>query len=191
MSEFTGAPYVVATDCCTHAIEIVFRLKGISDVVFPCRTYLSIPMMCHKINVKYTLIDKEWSGEYQFENTNIWDSALRLQPSMYRAGHIQCLSFGNGKPLNAKRGGCILLDNYKEYKKLKMMAYDGRDLSIDPWQNQKSFELGFHYNMSIEHAIQCRKLLQDYIANNDFAVKTKTYPDCKNIHIKNSFDKPK
>ena len=26
LATFTGAPYVVTTDCCTHAIELCFRL---------------------------------------------------------------------------------------------------------------------------------------------------------------------
>ena len=29
LAEFTGAPYVVATDCCTHAIELCLRLNKV------------------------------------------------------------------------------------------------------------------------------------------------------------------
>ena len=183
IADFTGSPYVVATDCCTHAIEIAFILKQVKHVRFPCRTYLSIPMMCKKIKVDYNLTNEVWKGQYQFEDTNIWDSALTLQPNMYKKGQIQCLSFGNDKPLNAKRGGCILLDNYNDYMKLKMMAYDGRDLSITPWQDQKQFNIGYHYNMSIEHSIKCRDMLKEYIAQGNFASKIKKYPDCRSIEI--------
>jgi len=183
LSKFTGSPFVVLTDCCTHAIEIVFRLQKIKKVKFPCKTYLSILMVCHKLDIDYELTDAEWSGEYNFENTNIWDSALKLQPNMYKPGQIQCLSFGNGKPLDAKRGGCILLDNLETYYSLKMMAHDGRNLSISPWQKQKFFPVGYHYNMSIEHSINCRVLLKKYIDKKNYDIKIKDYPDCRKIHI--------
>jgi hypothetical protein len=64
-----------------------------------------------------------------------------------------------------------------------MMAYDGRDLSITPWQDQKQFNIGYHYNMSIEHSIKCRDMLKEYIAQGNFAIKIKKYPDCRNIEI--------
>ena len=51
LSEYTGAPHVVLTDCCTHAVELCLRLKGIryKTVTIPYRSYLSIPMTFHKL----------------------------------------------------------------------------------------------------------------------------------------------
>ena len=43
LAEFTGAPYVVTTDCCTHAIELCFRLLGIKTCRFPAHTYKPYP----------------------------------------------------------------------------------------------------------------------------------------------------
>ena len=48
LAEFTGAPYVVMTDCCTHAIELCLRYDKIKQCTFTPYTYLSIPMTMHK-----------------------------------------------------------------------------------------------------------------------------------------------
>ena len=100
LAQFTGAPYVVATDCCTHAIEMCMRYDKIKKIKsFPCYTYLSVPMTLVKLGIKFKYNSKHWLGEYNFEGTRIWDSARLLHPKMYRRGQLQCISFGNGKPL--------------------------------------------------------------------------------------------
>ena len=73
LAKFTGAPYAVTTDCCTHAIEIALRLtyqKGI--VKFPARTYLSVPMTLSKLDIPFEMVDEPWRNAYQFTNTKIW-----------------------------------------------------------------------------------------------------------------------
>src|SRR6056297_785804 len=137
LAKFTGAPYAITTDCCTHAIELCLYYDQIKKCKFTAYTYLSVLMTMKKLNIDYTLTDVEWSGEYCFEETRIWDSARLLKPNMYRKGQLQCLSFGHSKPLDIGRGGAILLDNYYDYKKLSMLRYDGRDLSISPWSKQE------------------------------------------------------
>ena len=87
LAKFTGAPYAVVTDCCTHAIELCLRYDQITRVVFPAHTYLSIPMTMHKLDIEYNYSDKLWVGEYQFIGTRIWDSARLLREGMYRPGH--------------------------------------------------------------------------------------------------------
>ena len=102
LADYTGAPYVVATDGCTHAIELSMRYDRVEFCAFTPFTYLSIPMMLKQLGVTfyYELGNPpEWIGEYKFRKTRIWDSARRLERGMYREGQIQCLSFGNGKPL--------------------------------------------------------------------------------------------
>ena len=86
LSSYTGAPYVVITDGCTHALELVFRWYKINRVEFTAYTYLSIPQTMTNLGIDYVLTDEKWSGEYRFHGTNIWDSARRLEPGMYRAG---------------------------------------------------------------------------------------------------------
>lgn len=149
LAEYTGAPFVVVTDCCTHAIELCMRIDNVHVTEFTAFTYLSIPQLMRNLNINYRLIDEQWTGEYQFHGTNIWDSARRLERDMYRVGQKQCLSFGNGKPLQLGRSGAILLDNAEEYRILSRMRSDGRDLSQSPWQDYDISE-GYHYCPTLE-----------------------------------------
>jgi dTDP-4-amino-4,6-dideoxygalactose transaminase len=179
LAKFTGASYVVMTDCCTHAIELCLRYDNIQRVTFPAHTYLSIPMTMHKLGITYNYSDKLWTGEYQFIGTRVWDSARLLKQDMYREGQLQCLSFGYGKPLEIGRGGAILTDDIEVYKVLKHQCYDGRDLSITPWEDQKVFHIGYHYKPTIEEAVRGLELLP----NVDQTPKYKEYPDLRNITI--------
>ena len=168
------------TDCCTHALELSFLATGFKRTEFTPRTYISIPMMLHKIGVNFKYNnDNEWLGEYYFWHTNIWDSARKLTEGMYKPGQIQCLSFGHDKPLTIGRGGAILLDDYELYKKLKLMCYDGRDLSVSPWDKQEHFELGYHYKPVPEEALRALQLL----GSHDQMPKMKQYPNLKNVKI--------
>lgn len=186
LAEFTGAPYAVMTDCCTHALELCFRYDGVRGCKFTPFTYLSIPMTMHKLNIPYAYEDEEtqtWKGEYPFKYTRIWDSARRLEKDMYRPGTMQCLSFGHTKPLHIGHGGAILLDDKAAYNKIIRMRYDGRDLNISPWQDQKEFTIGYHYKPSIEDAVQGISLLhglREYCPEPKFV----QYPDLRTITIK-------
>ena len=160
LAQFTGAPYAIMTDCCTHAIELCLRHDRVAEVVMTPYTYLSIPMTMHKLGIKYYYKEEEWTGEYQFHGTRIWDSARRLERGMYRPNTMQCLSFGHDKPLHIGRGGAILLDDKQAYDALICMRYDGRDLNIKPWIDQKEFRVGYHYKPTPEEAQQGLALLE-------------------------------
>ena len=163
LADFAGAPYAIMTDCCTHAIELCLRYDQVQECKFTPYTYLSIPMLMHKLGIKYEYLDhawQRWVGEYPFLNTRIWDSARRLERGMYRAGQIQCLSFGHDKPLHIGRGGAILLDDKTAYDALILMRYDGRDLNTTPWIDQREFRVGYHYKPTPEEAQQGLALLQ-------------------------------
>jgi dTDP-4-amino-4,6-dideoxygalactose transaminase len=150
LAEYTGAPFVVVTDGCTSAVELCLRYDQVTECEFTAFTYLSIPMLMHRLNIKYTLTDESWIGEYRLHGTRIWDSARLLRPNMYRPGSMQCLSFGNTKPLQLGRAGAILLDDEDAYNKLSMMRSDGRDLRIVPWVSQNNFSIGYHYTPMLE-----------------------------------------
>ncbi len=184
LGELTGAPYVVTTDCCTHAIELCFRLLEIKTCRFSAHTYISVPMTMALLGVDYELSSTPWKDEYQFLGTAVWDSARCLKPKMYRERQYQCLSFGPGKPLDNVRGGAILLDNEEHYKQLKIMSYDGRDPSYDRWAEQKIFTQGFHYMMRYEECESATLLLENYISTGNFEHSYKPYPDVSNIEIK-------
>ena len=179
LADYTGASYAVMTDCCTHAIEMCLRFDQVKHTQFSAFTYLSIPMTMHKLGVTYGLTDETWTGEYQFHGTRIWDSARRLERNMYRPGQLQCLSFGNGKPLQIGRGGAILTDDADVYNQLSMMRYDGRDLNQTPWQKQQVFKIGYHYKPTIEEAELGLKLLPQVNEH----PKYHEYPDCRKITI--------
>ena len=180
LAAFTGAPYAIMTDCCTHAIELCLRYDQIRECTFTPYTYLSIPMTMHKLGIQYSYNQQQWIGEYQFELTRIWDSARRLESNMYRAGQMQCVSFGHDKPLPIGRGGAILLDDETAYQALLRMRYDGRDLTVSPWVAQQEFRVGYHYRPTIEEAERGLQLLSQYQSQPPRAVE---YPDCRQIRI--------
>jgi len=186
LAEFCGAPYAVMTDCCTHAIELCLRYDQVQECEFTPYTYLSIPMLMHKLGIKYAYSDhawQRWVGEYPFVNTRIWDSARRLERNMYRSGTMQCVSFGHDKPLHIGHGGAIILDDKQAYDKIIRMRYDGRDLHISPWHEQKEFQVGYHYKPSIEDAIKGLALLQG-VKEHCPVPHYISYPDLRIITIK-------
>jgi len=188
LAEFTGAPYAVMTDCCTHAIELCLRYDQIKQCSFTPFTYLSIPMLMHKLGIEYEYYPdtlphrQQWVGEYKFEGTRIWDSARRLERNMYRPKQIQCLSFGHGKPLHIGRGGAILLDDAEAYHAILQQRYDGRDLTISPWETQQTFKVGYHYKPTIEEAEQGLALLEGVKELNPVP-QFVAYPDLRQITI--------
>lgn len=179
LGKYTGAPYVVVTDGCTHAIELTLRYKSVYYTEFPAHTYLSIPQTMKQLGIRYTLHDELWTGEYRFRYTDIWDSARRLQRGMYRPGQMQCLSFGISKPIHLGKVGAILLDDLSAYQTLSRMRSDGRDLRIKPWQEQKSFSIGYHYCPTLE---DCERGIQA-LSTFQGACQTVAYPDCRQIII--------
>lgn len=179
LGEYTGAPFVIATDCCTHALELCLRYQKPYFVHFTAFTYLSVPMTMHKLSIGYSYLDEFWEGEYPIYNTTIWDSARLLAPGMYRRGQMQCLSFGRDKPLEIGRGGAILLDDEQAYETMIRQRYDGRELSVVPWQNQRVFYVGYHYRMTPEEA----QLGLEKLPNVDPKPKYHKYPDLRNIII--------
>ena len=180
LAAYTGAPYAVMTDCCTHAIELCLRHDRVARTRFTAFTYLSVPMTMHKLGIAYGLTGEHWQGEYNFANTRIWDSARRLEPGMYRIGQLQCLSFGYSKPLDIGHGGAILLDDADSYQTLSRMRYDGRDITIAPWQAQQEFVMGYHYRPTPEDVVKGLDLLQTIVPQ----LQTAVYPDCRKIRIK-------
>lgn len=181
LAKYTGAPYVVVTDGCTHALELCFRYDQVRCTKFTAHTYLSVPMLMHHLNISYDLVDEPWRGEYPFHGTRIWDSARRLDHNMYRPGQMQCLSFGWGKPMQLGKVGAILLDDRQAYKKLSRLRSDGRDLRITPWEAETRFELGYHYCPTLELCKHGLELLPTIAPQTQLSI----YPDCRNISIGN------
>lgn len=180
LAEYTGAPYAVVTDCCTHALELCFRHDRVQRVRFTAFTYLSVPQLMHRLDIAYGLTDEVWQGEYQFHGSRIWDSARRLEPGMYRPGAMQCLSFGHTKPLQLGRGGAVLLDDHEAYTWLSRARSDGRDLAISPWIDQQIFDLGWHYCPTLEIC----ELGIERLGQVAPQCQTVQYPDCRQLDFR-------
>jgi dTDP-4-amino-4,6-dideoxygalactose transaminase len=176
LAEYTGAPYVVLTDGCTHAIELCMRYDCVNQTKFTAFTYLSVPMLMHHLGIEYEMVTEKWTGEYQFYGTRIWDSARRLERNMYNPGTMQCLSFGWTKPLQLGKVGAILLDDYEAYKKFSRQRSDGRDLHM-PWETETELILGYHYCPTLELCIKGLELLPIIKPCSQPGI----YPDLRNI----------
>jgi hypothetical protein len=176
LAEYTGAPYVVLTDGCTHAIELCMRYDQVKKTKFSAYTYLSVPMLMRHLDIEYEMVTEKWTGEYQFYGTRIWDSARRLERNMYNSGTMQCLSFGWTKPLQLGKVGAILLDDAEAYKKFSRQRSDGRDLNT-PWETETELILGWHYCPTLELCERGLKMLPLVKPQAQFGV----YPDLRNI----------
>lgn len=176
LADYTGAPYVVVTDGCTHALELCMRYDNIKHTRFTAYTYLSVPMLMYHLGIRFELTNEEWVGEYSFLNTRIWDSARRLERNMYRPGQFQCLSFGWTKPLQVGKVGAILLDDPEAYRLFSRQRSDGRDLNI-PWEQETELILGWHYCPTLENCARGLELLPTIEPKSQPGI----YPDLRKI----------
>lgn len=151
IADYFGAPYAVAVDCCTHAIELCLRLQNIKKTNCPKRTYLSVPMTLEKLSLDWQWTEEEWKEYYYLTETNIVDAAVLWKEDSYISGTQMCLSFQFHKHLGLGRGGMILLDNKADRDQLVRMSYDGRDRDV-LWVEQKINTMGYHYYMIPETA---------------------------------------
>lgn len=187
IAEFYGAPHAVAVDCCTHGVELCLRMLNCNDITIPTRTYVSIPMLAEKLNLRWTWKDENWQDYYEIGNTDIIDAAVLWKENSYVAGKFMCLSFQFQKHLNLGRGGMILTDCSESAERLKKMSHDGRLPNI-PWREQNINCLGYHYYMTPETAeLGLNKI--------DKAIQTKPrqwvitdWPDLRNMCIFNNME---
>lgn len=151
LAKFYNAPYAIATDSCTHAIELCLRYKNYNNISIPNNTYISVPFTLQKLNLNWNFFYHKWKEFYYLNNTHIIDAAVYWKENGYIKNTFMCLSFQYRKHLNLGRGGAILLQNKEDYHILKKMSYDGRDLS-KPWAEQDITIIGYHYYMTPETA---------------------------------------
>ena len=182
IAEFYGAPYAVAVDCCTHAIELCLRYKAPSKVTFPVRTYISVPFLGDKLNIEWDWDDTPWQNYYTIGNTNIIDAAVYWKAGGYIPNTLMCLSFQFQKHLNLGRGGMILTDSKEDAENLKKMSYDGRTPD-KPWREQNISSMGYHYYMTPETANKGLEKLDKAIIDSPRVWKYEDWPDLRNMEI--------
>jgi dTDP-4-amino-4,6-dideoxygalactose transaminase len=185
MAHFYGAPYAVATDCCTHAIELCLRLFNPVAVTCPNYTYASIPMTFEKLKIQWHFHDIHWKDYYFIGNTNIIDAAVYWEKNGYIRNTMMCLSFQFKKHLNIGRGGMILLDNKQQYEQLLKMRYDGRT-DDKPWAEQDIDTLGYHYYMTPEQAEIGLEKLKTARVTEPRKWSSKDYPNLKQMKVFNA-----
>ena len=181
LAEFFGAPYCVATDCCTHALELCLRHLKPNHAVSPTHTYLSVPFTFEKLSMQWSWKQEEWH-DYYYVSDRIIDAAVFWKQDGYIPGTFMCLSFQFRKHLKLGRGGCILLDDKESYQALKRMSYDGRDLST-PWAEQDITEIGYHYYMTPETAKLGLSLLPDAIKTEPQRWSYRDYPNISKMAV--------
>ena len=130
LSEYTGAPYVVAVDSMSNALFLALYYENIEgkEIEIPSQTYPSVP--CEIIHAKGVVkfIPGSFKGAYQLKPTKVWDSALRFTADMYMPGTHMCLSFtGAHKHLKLSKGGAILTDDPVAYAWFKRARFSGRN----------------------------------------------------------------
>lgn len=185
IASYFSAPYGIAVDCCTHAIELCLRLIKPSHVSCPKHTYLSVPMTFEKLNLSWEFNDAEWSYWYNIQGTNIIDAATYWNNNGYVPKTFMCVSFQFKKHLKLGRGGIILCDDKSAAEQLCKMRYDGRTNNL-PWVEQDIDTFGYHYYMTPETA---ELGLQRFEEVKNIPAKVwsyKDYPDISKMKVFNA-----
>lgn len=159
IAQYFGSKYAIATDSCTHAIELCLRYLKSTEATSPKHTYLSVPMTFNKLNIDWNFSDEKWV-DYYYINNHVIDAAVYWKQNGYIAGTFMCLSFQYKKHLNVCRGGMILVDRDHPYVALKKMSYDGRIPDV-AWAEQDISLMGYHYYMTPETATLGMKRFQE------------------------------
>lgn len=181
IAAFFGAPYAVATDCCTHAIELCLRHQQVDSISVPKHTYISVPMLSIKLGLNLQWKEEEWL-DYYYVTDNIIDAAVLWKQGSYIPGTFMCVSFQFKKHLSLGRGGVILLDNEEAALDLKKMSYDGRTPDT-PWATQNISTMGYHYYMTPETANLGLEKLPAAIKTPPKQWTVKDWPDLTQMEI--------
>lgn len=154
VAEYFGAPYGVAVDCCTHAIELALRIEDADRFTYeiPYWTYVSVPMKLTSLRWNWRWVNNPWEQRYRI-SPRVIDAAADWSANSYEPNTMLCVSFGFKKHINIGRGGMILLDDYAEAVALRRMRYDGRRIHQGVMYNDEKFtSIGYHYYMTPEQA---------------------------------------
>jgi dTDP-4-amino-4,6-dideoxygalactose transaminase len=184
VAEYFNAPFAVATDSCTHALELCLRYTNPKKVTCPSQTYVSVPMTFMKLGLNWDFFPIAWKNYYWLGNTQIIDAAVYWKKDGYIENSLMCLSFQYKKHLSLGRGGMILTDNKDIATQLKKMSYDGRLPDI-PWAEQNIDMLGYHYYMTPETATLGMQKFQNAVMNKPRVWSNKDYPDVSTMRVFN------
>ena len=183
VASFFGSPYAVAVDSCTHGVELCLRYTKAKEILVPKNTYISIPFLADKLNIKLSWKDENWQ-DYYFLTKDTIDAAVLWEKNSYIPGTFMNLSFQYRKHLSLGRGGMILLDNKDAAIELKKMSYDGRSPDT-PWREQNISSVGYHYYMTPESAELGLKKLPSAIKTKPKKGTIEDWPDLTKMNVFN------
>ena len=181
IAAFFNAPYAIAVDGCTHAIELCLRYTGTDKITVPKHTYLSIPFLSNKLNIGLEWKDEDWS-DYYYLTENVIDAAVLWKRDSYVPNTFMNISFQFKKHLKLGRGGVILCDDEEAALQLKKMSYDGRRPDV-PWRNQDIETIGYHYYMTPETAQLGIDLLPEAIVTEPVKWVLNDWPDLTKLTV--------
>lgn len=183
IAAYFGAPYAVATDSCTHAIELCFRYLNSDNIKIPKNTYISIPFTAMKLNLNWEWISLAWEDFHYLDYHNkIIDAAVYWKEKGYIPGSHMCLSFQYKKHLSLSKGGMVLCPDYISYINIKKMGYDGR-MPNTPWAYQNIDRIGYHYNMTPETARLGLEKISQAIMKEPRKWTWEDYPDLTKMKV--------
>ena len=183
IAKFYGAPYAVAVDCCTHAIELCLRYKEVKKFTVPPNTYPSIPNLAKKIGIEFEWKEEDWKDYYYLGGTNIIDAAVLWKRNSYISNSLMCLSFQFQKHLKIGRGGMILTDDKAAFEMMSEMVYDGRNSRDIPWREQNIKTVGYHYYMTPEAAQTGLDKFEQAVLDNPKIWTDLDYPDLRTMDV--------
>lgn len=192
ISDYTGAPYVVAVNSCTMAILLAckwyhdkYERIGLGakphTLSCPKRTYVSVPMSIKHAGFEVEFRDEDWTGLYMLNPIPVYDSARYFSSGMYILGSMMCVSFHATKTLGDTQGGAILLNDEKAYEWLKRMRFDGRTQGVAPIADTFK-EIGYHCYMSPDVAARLLHKLSVLPYHNE-PLPNDNYPDLSTLEI--------
>ena len=183
VASFFGAPYAIATDSCTHGVELCLRYEQPYEVTFPTHTYPSVPFLGEKLGLRWSWREEEWVDYYQIGNTNVYDAAVLWKMGGYIPSTHMCLSFQFQKHLKIGRGGMILTDNKEAFEILSEMVYDGRNSRDIPWREQNIKTIGYHYYMTPEAAQTGLERFEEAVVTEPKIWTDRDYPDLRTMDV--------
>lgn len=184
LAEYAGSKFAVCVDSCSNALFLCLKYLNIENQIIelPANTYASAPMQCIHAGNKIRFVEKQWSGEYYLEPTNIIDAATRFSKNMYKKNSYYCVSFHHRKTLKLGKGGVILTDDAEFVEWCRPMIYDGRHKYVKHDQDDYSC-IGYHMYMTPEEATKGILLFEQIPEYNQDTGNNLMYKDLRNQKI--------
>ena len=181
IAQYCGSKYAISLDSCTNGLLLCLNYLKITnqEIEIPSRTYLSVPQIILQTGNYPIFKDKAWTGNYEFGNTNIIDSAGRISNNMFIKNKFMCLSFHRKKNIPIGKGGMILTDSENAYNWMYKAVYEGRDRRENHDEINDLEILGWNMYMTPEEASYGVDLFSNYIkdTNHSDCAHSEKYKD--------------